>query len=103
MAWDSVRRSERDRDQSVEAQRDPRAVGYAGCERRQQALIHRRLRLAALRRICEIRAKRVALLAGIGEFVKAVGEFDSVQIQLEARRDRRQPGLRRASEACEAG
>ena len=44
-----------------------------------------------------------ALLAGVGQFMKAVGEFEPVDVQLEARRDRRRPGFNRASAACEAG
>ncbi len=47
----------------------------------------------------EVPVESSALLAAVGEFMKTVGEFQPIDVQLEARRDRR----RSRFQPCERG
>ena len=99
------------RDQPIEARaRRPAQSGIPASSAASSLLVHRRLELAARAPRREIPQEPPALFARIGQLVKAVGELDAVEIELEARRHPRQSrlqarerGLRGGIVADEAG
>src|SRR5512146_2888203 len=81
-----VLRPRREHQRAVEAERDPAAIGEAGLERREQALIESGLGKAEPAALFAVALEAAALLARGGELMKSVGELDPVAVELEALR-----------------
>jgi len=71
---------------AIDAHRHPGAGGKPTGQRREQVFIDRRYRQSTRGAAALILLEARALLGGVGQLLKTVGEFDAAQIQLETQR-----------------
>src|SRR5207248_9680953 len=80
----NVRRTRRQHHQTVEAERNARALRQAVVERRQEILIDRPAQAVESLLLVHVGLEPRALDGGIGELAESIGELDATGIELEA-------------------